>query len=124
MKQIKKNAAHSTTDRTAKATDKGAEIKFNKIDKICQIALESINRLEEIQKESFKETFGQTNTIFNSGVDFTYATIKRNFPTILKTYLRIYENEKQPQRYFNTNKPSFKKYRTPHETEPTERKRI
>lgn len=89
----KKNAVHSTTDRTAKATDKEAKTKFNKIDKICQIAIESINSLEEIQKEALKEAFGQTNANFNNGVDFTYGTIKKNFPAILKTYLTIHEKE-------------------------------
>ena len=87
MKQKTKKAASTTTAQTAKAPNKGAKTKFNKIDKICQIALESINNLEKIQKESLKEAFGETNANFNNGIDFTYRVIKKNFPSILKTYL-------------------------------------
>lgn len=91
-KTIKK-AVRTTTAQTAKAPNEGAETKFNKIDKICQIVLESVNSVEKTQKSSIKKAFGQTSTDFDNGVNFTYGTIKQVLPTALKIYLRAYGKE-------------------------------
>lgn len=91
-KTIKK-AVRTTTEQTAKAPNKGTETKSNKIDRICQIALKSINIAEKVQKDSIKKAFGQTSADFDNGVNFTYGTIKQILPTALKIYLQAYEKE-------------------------------
>lgn len=92
-KKTIKKAVRTTTAQTAKAPNEGAETKFNKIDKICQIVLESVNSVEKAQKSSIKKAFGQTSADFDNGVNFTYGTIKQVLPTALKIYLRAYEKE-------------------------------